>query len=177
MLPTRTQQTFTNSRTRLVQGKESSFQISIFLSPAVLSFYCFLLARLFQLLQASLAPSLSQSDLPKLRKKATNNSKGWPPMWRCKNQRAHGPARGSSPVLRCLGPIKAPRAGVKGRVVWASRFRGPGMATKECWGAPLHQLVQNPETGDATGSCSLAGRSYYYFFYFFFFLRVARKVR
>ena len=38
-------------------------------------------ARLFQLLQASLvAPSLSQSDLPKLRKKATNNSKGWPPI-------------------------------------------------------------------------------------------------
>ena len=71
-------------------------------------------------------------------------------------------------VLRCLGPIKAPRAGVKGRVVWASRFRGPGMATKECWGAPLHQLVHNPETGDATGSCSLAGRSFFFFFFFFY---------
>ena len=60
-------------------------------------------ARLFQLLQASLvAPSLSQSDLPKLRKKATNNSKGWPPIWGCKNQRAHGPARGSSPVGRAF---------------------------------------------------------------------------
>ena len=64
--------------------------------------------------------------------------------------------------IRCLGPIKAPRAGVKGRVVWASRFRGPDMATKECWGAPLHQLVHNPETGDATGSCSLAGRSFFF---------------
>ena len=69
-------------------------------------------------------------------------------------------------VLHCLGPMKAPRAGVKGRVVWASRFRGPGMATKECWGAPLHQLVHNPETGDATGSCSLAGC------FFFFFLNL-----
>ena len=44
-----------------------------------------------------------------------------------------------------------------GRVIWASRFRGPGMAIRECWGAPLHQLVHNPETGGATGSCSLAG--------------------
>ena len=69
-------------------------------------------------------------------------------------------------VLRCLGPIKAPRAGVKGRVVWASRFRGPGMATKECWGAPLHQLVHPPGTGDATGSCSLAD-IFFYFLYFF----------
>ena len=59
---------------------------------------------------------------------------------------------------------KAPRAEVKGRVVWVSRFRGPGMAIKECWGAPLHQLVHNPETGDATGSCSLAGRSFFFFF-------------
>ena len=76
-------------------------------------------------------------------------------------------------VLRCLGPMKAPRAGVRGRVVWASRFRGPGMASEECWGcwgAPLHQLVHNPETGDATGSCSLAGRS-------FFFFWLAREVR
>ena len=51
-------------------------------------------------------------------------------------------------ILRCLGPMKAPRAGVRGRVVCASRFRGPGMATEECWGAPLHQLVHNPETGE-----------------------------
>ena len=65
---------------------------------------------------------------------------------------------------------ESPRAGVRGRVVWASRFRGPGMATEECWGAPLHQLVHNPETGDATGSCSLAGRSFFFFF-------VAREVR
>ena len=50
-----------------------------------------------------------------------------------------------------------------GRVVWASRFRGPGMATKKCWGAPLHQLVHNPETGDATGSCSLAGGFFFFF--------------
>ena len=35
-------------------------------------------------------------------------------------------------ILRCLGPIQAPRAGVRGRVVCASRFRGPGMATEEC---------------------------------------------
>ena len=35
-------------------------------------------------------------------------------------------------ILRCLGPIKAPRAGVRGRVVCASRFRGPGMVTEEC---------------------------------------------
>ena len=69
-------------------------------------------------------------------------------------------------VLCCLGPIKAPRAGVMGRVVWASRFRGPGMATKECWGAPLHQLVHNPETGDATGSCSLAGGFFFLGFFF-----------
>ena len=32
--------------------------------------------------------------------------------------------------LDCLGPIRARRAGVMGRVVWTSRFRGPGMATK-----------------------------------------------
>ena len=64
--------------------------------------------------------------------------------------------------LRCLGPMKAPRAGVRGRVVWASRFRGPGMAFEECWGASLHQLVHNPETGDATGSCSLAGRRFFF---------------
>ena len=50
--------------------------------------------------------------------------------------------------LHCLGPMKAPRAGVRGRVVCASRFRGPGMAIEECWGAPLHQLVHNPETGE-----------------------------
>ena len=29
-------------------------------------------------------------------------------------------------VLLCLGPMKAPRAGVRGRVVWTSRFRRPG---------------------------------------------------
>ena len=69
-------------------------------------------------------------------------------------------------VLHCLGPIKAPRAGVMGRVVGASRFRDPGMATEECWGAPLYQLVHNPETGDAAGSCSLAG-SFFFFPYFF----------
>ena len=34
-----------------------------------------------------------------------------------------------------------------GRVVWVSRFRGPGMAIRECWGASLQQLVHNPETG------------------------------
>ena len=84
----------------LSKEKKVSFQISIFLSPAVLAFIASSYARLFQLLQASLvAPSLSQSNLPKLRKKATNNSKGWPPIWGCKNQRAHGPARGSSPVF------------------------------------------------------------------------------
>ena len=33
-------------------------------------------------------------------------------------------------ALYCLGPMKASRAGVMGRVVWTSRFRGPGMATK-----------------------------------------------
>ena len=66
--------------------------------------------------------------------------------------------------LRCLGPIKAPRAGIKGRVEWASRFRGPGMATEECWGAPLHQLGHHPETGDATGSCSLADKFFFFFF-------------
>ena len=49
------------------------------------------------------------------------------------------------------------------RVVWASRFRGPGMAIRECWGAPLHQLVHNPKTGDATGSCSLAGVFSFFF--------------
>ena len=54
-------------------------------------------------------------------------------------------------------------AGVMGRVVWASRFKGPGMATEECWGAPLHQLVHNPETGDATGSCSLVGGFLFFF--------------
>ena len=50
--------------------------------------------------------------------------------------------------LHCVGPMKAPRAGVRGRVVCASRFRGSGMAIEECWGAPLHQLVHNPETGE-----------------------------
>ena len=64
--------------------------------------------------------------------------------------------------LRCLGPMKAPRAGMRGSVVWASRFRGPGMAFEECWGASLHQLVHNPKTGDATGLCSLAGRSFFF---------------
>ena len=29
-----------------------------------------------------------------------------------------------------LGPIKAPRAGVMGRVVWTSRFRDPSMVTE-----------------------------------------------
>ena len=78
-------------------------------------------------------------------------------------------------ALCCLGPMKALRAGVMGRVVWTSRFRGPGMATK----GMLHQLVHNPETGEATGSCSLAEG----FFSFFFLsqhciaLRVAREVR
>ena len=59
---------------------------------------------------------------------------------------------------------ESPEGRGEGRVVWASRFRGPGMASEECWGASLHQLVHNPETGDATGSCSLAGRSCFFFF-------------
>ena len=67
-------------------------------------------------------------------------------------------------VLRCLGPIKAP-AGMKGRVVWTSRFRGPGMATKECWGAPRNQLVHNRETGDATGSCSWPEEVFFFSFF------------
>ena len=84
-------------------------------------------------------------------------------------------------ALCCLGPMKAPRAGVMGRVVWTSRFRGPGMATKGMLGAPLHQLVHNPETGEATGSCSLAEGFFSFFFLFFLqhciALRVAREVR
>ena len=58
---------------------------------------------------------------------------------------------------------ESPEGRGEGRVVWASRFRGPGMASEECWGASLNQLVHNPETGDATGSCSLAGRSFFFF--------------
>ena len=60
-------------------------------------------AWLFQLLQASLvAPSLSQSDWPKLRKEATNNSKGWPPMWGCKNQSSR--ARKRELLSTCFSP-------------------------------------------------------------------------
>ena len=70
-------------------------------------------------------------------------------------------------ILRCLGPMKAPRAGVRGRVVCASRFRGPGMATEECWGAPLHQLVHNPETGERPVHIPWPEE----FFSFFFFFR------
>ena len=51
---------------------------------------------------------------------------------------------------------ESPEGRVMGRVVWTSRFRGPGMATKGMLGGTLHQLVHNPETGEATGSCSLA---------------------
>ena len=58
---------------------------------------------------------------------------------------------------------ESPKGRVMGRVVWASRFRGPGMAIRECWGAPLHQLVHNPETGDAT----FPGRSFFFFSFFF----------
>ena len=37
------------------------------------------------------------------------------------------------------------------------------MATKGCLGAPLHQLVHDLETGEATGSCSLAeGFSFFF---------------
>ena len=61
-----------------------------------------------------------------------------------------------------LGPTKAPRAGVMGRVVWTSRFRGPGMVTEGMRGGNP-QLVHGPETDEATGSCSLAD--------FYFFLR------
>ena len=68
-------------------------------------------------------------------------------------------------VLRCLGPMKAPRAGVRGRVVWTSRFKGPDMAAEECCGAPLHQLVHTPETGERPVHVPWPEEVFFFFFW------------
>ena len=86
-------------------------------------------------------------------------------------------------ALYCLGPMKAPRAGV-----WEGWYGPAGSGAlawpqRECLGAPLHQLVHDPETGEATGSCSLAEDSSFFLFkkkksaQHCIALRVAREVR
>ena len=46
----------------------------------------------------------------------------------------------------------------------ASRFRRPGIATEECWGAPLHQLVHNPETGERPVHIPWPEEVFFFFF-------------
>ena len=63
-----------------------------------------------------------------------------------------------------------------GRVVGPAGSGALAWSLKECLGAPLHQLVHGPETGEATGSCSLA-EVFFFLTQSCIALRVAREVR
>ena len=74
-------------------------------------------------------------------------------------------------VLCCLGPIKAPRAGVMGRVVWASRFRGLAWQQRNAGGHPYTSWFMIPRL--VTRPVHVPWPE----FFFFFALQVAREVR
>ena len=70
-------------------------------------------------------------------------------------------------VLRAYESLKGRGDGKGGW--WTSRFRSPLGHKGSAWGHTLHQLIHGPETGEATGSCSLAK-------VFFFFLNLHSTV-
>ena len=66
-------------------------------------------------------------------------------------------------ILRCLGPMKAPRAGVRGRVVCASRFRGLVWQERSAGGHPSTSWFIIPRL--VSDRFIFPGRKKFFFFF------------